>query len=128
MDALFLDDSQERTDTATALLGAIGYRVAIVKDAKAAIVALEVSDFDIICLDHDLGGKTFVDSDNEDCGMEVVRYLVSRRTTPPAKQIIVHSWNAPAADRMVSDLRNAGYEVAHEPFAMGLWARLKECR
>src|SRR5262245_60109865 len=31
--------------------------------------------WDEVHLDHDLGGKTFVDSSADDCGMEVIRWL-----------------------------------------------------
>lgn len=72
-----------------------------------------------MCLDHDLGGKVFVDSNREDCGMEVVRWIMRNR--PFIGRVIVHSWNEPAARRMVADLRRRDYAVSYAPFGASEW-------
>jgi len=59
----------------------------------------------------------FVDSGREDCGMEVVRWCLINK--PQVNQFVVHSWNAPAGERMVEDLKNAGYKAVYSPF--GMW-------
>ena len=69
----------------------------------------------MIFLDHDLGGEVYVDSDIENCGMEVVRWFEEVR--PDFKgMIIIHSWNAPAAYDMEARLSRAGYTVRRTPF------------
>src|SRR5262245_42863520 len=67
---LFLDDDPLRAEV-------------FLKDRPHATWVTNVADcvarlderWDEVHLDHDLGGKTFVDSDAEDCGMEVIRWL-----------------------------------------------------
>jgi len=72
-------------------------------------------------LDHDLGGETFVDSGREDTGMEVVRWLCQNQDSQDGLIFVrVHSHNAPAAHRMVFDLKRAGYSSNWEFFPEGL--------
>ena len=84
-----------------------------------AIEALKVNKYDLVLLDHDLGGRTYVDhtNDKEDCGMRVAEYFMTHpevvRTHGP---IIVHSLNGPAAQQMVELIG----EAIWAPF---LWQR-----
>lgn len=48
----------------------------LVDKAHEAIQALKDHTFDLICLDHDLGGQVMVDSSREDTGAEVARYIL----------------------------------------------------
>lgn len=108
---LFLDDSYFR-------------RMAFIKkfpECKLALTApmaikmlQEEPEWDLVSLDHDLGGQVFVDSNREDCGMEVVRWIVAN--SPKILNIRIHSWNPPAADRMMDALAAAGYRVWKEAF------------
>lgn len=84
--------------------------------SSTCITLLESEDWDYLFLDHDLGGQTFVDSSREDTGMEVVRWLAQREPRKPLKRIIVHSFNVPAANRMVATLKNLGYDVRYVKF------------
>ena len=73
--------------------------------------------WDIISLDHDLGGQTYVDPQRKDCGMEVVRYILMNRPACLAKtRFIVHSQNQFAATMMAEALSSAGYSCEWEPF------------
>ena len=75
-----------------------------VEHAADAIEMLESRTFDLVLLDHDLGGRTYVDhtNDKEDCGMRVAEWFSIRpnrvRENGP---IVVHSLNGPAAQVMV---------------------------
>lgn len=70
-----------------------------------------------IYLDHDLGGRQFVHSSREDCGMEVVRFLEKQDAKKlEGCEIVVHTWNTPAGLRMEQRLRHAGYKVNYKPF------------
>ena len=89
-----------------------------VETASEAIASLQSLAWDLVCLDHDLGGEHFVDSRQANTGAEVVRFIV--RDRPPISQIIVHSLNGPAAARMVADLDSAGYAATQVPF---FWMR-----
>jgi len=110
---LFLDDSKERTKAFKSKVPS----AKTVKTTKACIKALskEDAEWDIVFLDHDLGGEQFVDTNREDCGMEVVRWIVANE--PFIRQIIVHSHNGPAAKEMCSKLNDAMYQVVVIPFA-----------
>lgn len=79
-------------------------------NALAAIEALEKEDFDIIFLDHDLGGLTFVSESDENTGSEVVRWLTKNFKAEEQPCIIIHSLNGPAAISMKSKLESVGYE------------------
>lgn len=70
--------------------------------------------WDLVCLDHDLGGEIMVSSDREDTGAAVVRHMVQQPL--PVALVLVHSFNEVAAARMVSDLKRAGYDAAYTPF------------
>lgn len=85
-----------------------------VETSAATIKQLSENEFDIVFLDHDLGGEIFVDSDREDTGMEVVRWLQSNHCT--IELIVIHSLNDGAVTNMVTRLRQSGYRVLAFPF------------
>jgi len=111
---LFLDDSEERHDAAKKWHDVYWEDVTWCWTAKEAIDALKNKEFDIVFLDHDLGGEHFVNSEREDCGMEVVRWIMQNE--PVIELIVVHSWNIPAAKRMTENLLDSGYSVSVSPF------------
>jgi hypothetical protein len=65
-------------------------------------------------LDHDLGGEEHVDSNREDCGMEVVRWMSKNKVD--VGEVIIHSHNVIAAEKMRLSLEEAGYNVRAIPF------------
>jgi len=74
---------------------------------------------DIVSLDHDLGGNTFVNTARDDCGTEVVRWLEKKDAKDYAHvRFIIHSWNHTAATKMAYRLYVAGYRVMVCPFGM----------
>lgn len=86
----------------------------IVNTADEAIEQLKSERFDVVHLDHDLGGQIYQSIWSQNCGMEVVRWIVENH--PMIPKIIIHSWNIPAAKLMEKDLRDAGYDVVRAPF------------
>lgn len=112
MRVLFLDDSAERIERAYEYFD--NDDLVTVVSALSAIDELSKGTFDLVMLDHDLGGETWVESEREDCGMEVVRWMV--RNLPRVGRIVVHSWNTVAAPVMVEELMKAGYDARHELF------------
>ena len=80
--------------------------------------------WDEVHLDHDLGGKTFVDSTDQDCGMEVIRWLCKEpRTHLKDSRFFVHTHHAAAGLLMVLQMRGYGYKAEFRPFGLDL-ARL----
>ncbi len=87
----------------------------IVTTARDAIFALvEIPAWDIVYLDHDLGGEEHVDGSRPDTGMEVVRWIVKHK--PTIGKVIIHSLNYPAAIAMHDALESAGYQCDRVPF------------
>ncbi len=67
--------------------------------------------WDLISLDHDLGisDGRFINS-----GMKAVYFMEKFRVT--AHDVIVHTINPPAGDRMILALKKLGYRVHRLPF------------
>jgi len=76
------------------------------RTAQDAIEFLkETAHFDIIFLDHDLGDRVFVSSDDENTGSEVVRYLVEHSNEYSNTRFIIHSFNPIGAESMFNSIR-----------------------
>lgn len=113
MNILFLDDDPNRTETFTANVPSAH----TTETAEECISAFDKEEeWSYVLLDHDLGGEVFVKSDREDCGMEVVRWIVENK--PKIGQVVVHSFNPDASKEMVLKLRDAGYDAIPVPFYM----------
>lgn len=113
MNILFLDDNLERTKS---FKGQVPSAVTV-ETAQECIDELKKdTKWDYVLLDHDLGGEVFVQTDREDCGMEVVRWIVSNK--PSIDHVVVHSLNHVAAKEMKLSLEEVGYEVIPLPFIL----------
>ncbi|WP_165222771.1 cyclic-phosphate processing receiver domain-containing protein [Aquisphaera insulae] len=113
---LFLDDDPRRTRSFLE----INPHAVAVSTAEACVSRLE-DPWDEVHLDHDLGGEVYVDSGRSDCGMEVVRWIVSR----PAGQFhdtlfVIHTHNVKAAGVMCRALREHGLAVVYRPFGINV--------
>lgn len=110
---LFLDDDPARADAFLDKFPDAHW----VETAADCIQALADNTWDEIHLDHDLEGEWFVDSERDDCGMEVVRWLTTQpRNHLLAAKFVVHTHNQNAAMVMVTQLGLAGYYVLEQPF------------
>ena len=112
MNILFLDDSLARVKKFRSHCPS----AKIVTTAAECIDALWQGDWDIISIDHDLGGEVFVNSDKEDCGMEVVRAIINNKFK--IQHIICHSLNPAARTEMVAKLSDADYRVYDIPITV----------
>jgi hypothetical protein len=91
-----------------------------VKSAEACIVRLSES-WDEVHLDHDLGGEQFVDTERDDCGMAVVRWLCREpRVQLRNTRFFIHSHNLAASALMVQCLIRTGYTAEFRPFGFDL--------
>ena len=73
---LFLDDEAWRVDIARRTFPAAA--LVHVQNVTSCLEQLREGPdggWDVVSLDHDLGGERFVDSNRDDCGMYVVRWL-----------------------------------------------------
>jgi len=108
---LFLDDNPERCKAFRAKIP----HADIVNTAEDCIKQLKTdTEWSMVFLDHDLGGEIHVDSLREDCGMEVVRWVVQNE--PFVRRFFIHSHNPPAATAMSEALKQARYTVDVIPF------------
>jgi hypothetical protein len=85
----------------------------IVAHAQQAIDLLK-GEVGLLCLDHDLDGRQYVDSSEPNTGMAVVRWIVANK--PAIKRILVHTHHLTAGNEMKEALAAAGYSVTCKPF------------
>jgi len=111
---LFLDDDPARAE-------------AFLTDYPQAIWVQTVPDclsqladpWDEVHLDHDLGGQTFVDINESDCGMEVIRWLCGQSRDHLRETLFfVHTHNSLAGLLMVLQMRSSGYKAEFRPFGV----------
>ena|ERR1700723_2550299 len=109
---LFLDDNLDRTKAFKSY-----FPQAITTETAQEtidVLANKENEFELVFLDHDLGGETYVDSSGKNTGMEVVRWIVANK--PKVGKFVVHSCNIYAATAMTDTLLREGYEVERIPF------------
>lgn len=113
MKVLFLDDDQNRMVCAR-----IHYSNDILSEATTVEEAIRMlekySPYDLVSLDHDLGGYHFVESD-EKSGYEVAKYIARMQKEKLPKRVIIHSYNPAGAANMFSELIDIVY-VTRIPF------------
>jgi hypothetical protein len=113
---LFLDD-----DTVRAQKFLSRHPEAVWVQTVNECIELLVESWDEVHLDHDLGGKTFVDVNETDCGMEVIRWLCSEcRDHLRGTRFFVHTHNSVAGLLMVLQMRKSGYKAEFRPFGLEL--------
>jgi CheY-like chemotaxis protein len=112
---LFLDDDSARHHAFSKL--ADGHVVDYVWTADEAIAALAASTYDLVCLDHDLGGRVYVDIlDEEGTGYTVALAMEGMPEDRRPRETIVHSFNPEGARRIADRLGKAGFRVIKAPF------------
>ena len=120
---MILEDDHNRINQFKSILELQVQDVSYYLTAESFIEQLEnETKIDLMLLDHDLGGKVYVDTKDKNTGSEVVRYIVMNKDQEKYKstKIIVHSFNGPAARFMVDILRQANFQVAYAP---GVWQK-----
>jgi len=116
MRVLFLDDHPRRTDAFRQVFPDTTW----VRTVEECIERLS-EEWDVIQLDHDLGGEILVDSSRKDCGTEVVRHIVRDQPQHLRSALFkVHTYNEDAAQSMVEELNAAGYKCEYQPLLQDL--------
>lgn len=116
---LILEDAEIRIDAFKTILA--HHRPVICKDVESAKEAyLQRESWDLLLLDHDLGGEIYVDPLEPNTGTQFVRWLM-QQVRPPRCRVIIHSHNHQAAQGMESDLTRADWSVARQPFGADMW-------
>lgn len=73
-----------------------------VETAAECIEQIESDKFELILLDHDLGGKVYVDESDTNTGSEVARWINKNTEKINNAFIITHSFNFPGAKNIIS--------------------------
>ena len=101
-----LDDSHERLDYFREQLDHENIVLVVAETAEDAISKLNNHSFDLICLDHDLGGEVYVNSHELNTGYQVVQKMPEMNIHPT---VVIHSWNMQGATMMADYLNDNGY-------------------
>lgn len=116
MKILFLDDNINRCEYARERFKGQDYFEANTTDEAIAILKAQ-SRFDLVYLDHDLGGKTFVPS-NEESGYWVAKFISEMPFSKRPYKVVVHTYNPAGARNMMDVLKDTVPELQYEPFAV----------
>jgi hypothetical protein len=101
MKILILEDDGSRVNTFIEKFYI--HDLTIIENSYDAIDLLDQIVFDHIFLDHDLG-------DNNGSGSDISAFLQSHPSNSNNQaNIIIHSWNSPAAKNMLKDIPNASW-------------------
>lgn len=119
---LFLDDDQQRHDSFTKELKRRGIDAELAEvhfaysiwDAKEELQTKDEA-FDIAFLDHDLSGQQMV-MQREGTGTIVAEYIAAMPQEQQPKLVVVHSFNATGAQRMMKILQAAKISCLYIPF------------
>jgi len=106
---LILEDDLERMKYFKTSLGPVYVEITHVETAQECIEEMQKNKFDWIFLDHDLGGEIFVDTENKNTGSEVARWMSDNWDRFTDSEIIIHSYNQPAARIMQGYIPGASY-------------------
>lgn len=106
MRAFVLEDSPERTKEFKKRFDKRFWDYVMVPDVASALKPLSTIEFDILFLDHDLGGEVYVDVMNKNTGSEIARWI-SENGLKGDPIIIIHSLNPSGQSYMKSLLPNA---------------------
>lgn len=116
MKILILEDNTDRVILFDKWLSA--YLPAYVSNAKLCIHLLETKEWDVLFLDHDLGGEEMVSS-GPGTGYEVAQWLCEHPERIPG-QVILHSLNPVGRKNMYDILSKVTSVVENAP---GCWIR-----
>lgn len=112
MRMLILDDDKVRHIQFNQKYNKQGNVLCHVETVEACIQKLQEETWDVVCLDHDLGGKTYIKS-GKGTGFEVAEWLANNPDKKPY-QIVIHSYN-PAGRKNMMDVLPEAIE------APGIW-------
>ena len=119
MKILFLDDDQSRHDIFKRR--SIGCKVDHVYSAKQTIDFLSKTDYDLVMLDHDLGGpeSEYQLLDDNDDGRTVCQWFATQTDNTKFLNtiFIIHSLNPAGNNAMNNMLRDCGLTSHSLPFA-----------
>lgn len=119
MRVFILDDDEKRHEGFRERYA--GHALTHCYTAQEAIQTLMLEPaFDVVQLDHDLGGRVYCKSD-EESGYAVAQAIVNMAGGKYPGKVAIHSWNNEASYRMMRLFVEKDLPVFYEPF--GCWLR-----
>jgi len=114
---LFLDDNSTRISAFKLAVSSTttNCKLDVATTAEEAVTFLRTTIYDLVFLDHDLGGEEFVDSSVLNTGYTVARFI-SQYSIPIKLGIILHSCNPVGAQNQMNILCAATCDVLIDPF------------
>lgn len=113
MRVLILEDNINRIEIFKKILKSEELIICLgVETAKQEVLK---GNIDVLFLDHDLGGKIWVDWKEPDTGYSFVKWLVENKYCEKAI-FYIHSMNPVGANVMVNLLHDYGYDGIWRPF------------
>lgn len=95
--------------------GNISYTM--VETAEDCKSMLKKFEYEAIFLDHDLGGEVYVDSESQNTGGEVARWIESNRSEISGNPLfVIHSLNTVGSEYMSNLISKSFDEVYRIPF------------
>ena len=88
--------------------------VTIVNNVEQANIILDNIQFDLIFLDHDLGGEMYIKHTDVNTGYQVSKHI--KNTENKKATCIIHSFNPNGGLMMRSELHENDIKVAYAPF------------
>ena len=121
MKILFLDDDHDRHKKIVRQL--VGHSLDRVFSAQEAIACLEKNVYDLVMLDHDLGGPESENQlfDDAEDGRFVANWIAENSEKFSETSFIIHSLNEQGRKSMARTIKTAGLRVKIHPFA---WSNL----
>lgn len=84
-----------------------GQDLTLATTAAAGVKYVNDEEFDVIFLDHDLGGRVFVDSEDDNTGCAVAKHI--KASINAKTPVLIHSWNPAGARNIQTVLKHAVY-------------------
>ena len=112
---LFLDDDVNRHKAFKQNINIPDSEIKYVYTSKDAIDAINDEKYDVVFLDHDLGGKIYV-AETENTGYEVTLHIAKMPKEKRSDNVIIHSFNRSGAIRMYQSISGSVKSVHTIPF------------
>lgn len=122
MKIFILEDDRNRIHLMLDALGA-SHDVQVSESCADAKIKYD-PPYDLTLLDHDLGGRQFVDGEDPETGYQFVKFMVSNGMDPGG-YVIVHSYNPDGAKAMQGLLEESDWNMARVPFGLKVLEFLK---
>jgi len=113
MKILILEDNQDRINKFKSALK--NQDLYIAEDVQHAKEHCNFNEFSVIFLDHDLGNKMWVNSNEENTGYQFVKWLI-KNDLQKNSLFYIHSMNPIGANKMFNLLKDNGWDGIWIPY------------